>query len=163
MAYLTPMLTPLTAAEYVFHRLGADCGMKYLIMFRQPKTLTLSKLAFGCLISAEADFSTRYSLPLTRYFLLVTRYFLLVTRYFLLLTRYILLVTCYFLIVIHFFSLLIAFYLSACLMKSTLYFEYWPFLERVLELCVNTCDLNVSSGLRYCIISNYYISSIVWI
>ena len=47
MAYLIPMLTPLTA-EDVSHRLGADCGIKYF-MFRQPKTLTLSKLASACI------------------------------------------------------------------------------------------------------------------
>ena len=110
----------------------------------------------------EADFSIRYSLLVTFYSLLVA--FLLVTRCFLLVTRYFLLVT-------HFFSLLIAFLLENVFNQiRTVIFEYWPFLERVWELCVNTCDLNVrpfhtkiSSGFRYCIVSNYSISSMVWI
>ena len=111
MAYLTPRLTPLTAAGYVLHRLGADCGMKYLIMFRQPKTLTLSKLAFGCLISAEADFSTCYSLLFTRYSLFFTHYFLLVTRYFFLVTHHLFLVTRYFLLVTRYFLLVTRYFL----------------------------------------------------
>ena len=50
MAYFIPMLTPLTTAD-VTHRLRADCGITYLIMFRQPKTLTFSKLASAYIFS----------------------------------------------------------------------------------------------------------------
>ena len=59
------------------------------------KTLTLSKLAIGCLISAEADFSTCYSLLFIRYLLLFTRYLLFFTHYSLHFTRYSLFFTRY--------------------------------------------------------------------
>ena len=96
--------------------------------------------------------------------LLATRYLLLVTRYF-----FSLLVAFYSLLVTHFFSLLIAFLLEHVFNQIRTVFLN-TLLGTSLGLRVNTCDLNVrpfhtkiSSSLRYCIVSNYSISSIVWI
>ena len=77
-------------------------------------------------VSTEADFSTRYSLPVTFYSLLVAFYSLLVTRYVLLVTRYFLLVTrCFFTrYSLPFTRYSLLFYFCTCLIKSALFFEY---------------------------------------
>ena len=89
---------------------------------------------------------TSYFLLVTRYFLLVTFYFLLITRYFLLVAFYSLLVAFYslhvtFYSLLIFLSLLIAFLLQHVFNQIRTVF-WIPFLERVLELRVNTCDPN---------------------
>ena len=126
-----------------------------LIVFNRRLTFLLVTRYF---LLVTRCFFTHYSLLFTRYILLVTRYILLVTRYFLLVTR------CFFTR----YSLLIAFLLEHVFNQIRTVLN--TLLGRVLELRVNTCHLNVrpfhtkiSSDLRYCIVSNYSISSIVWI
>ena len=41
----------------VLHRLGADCGIIYLMMFRQPEVLTPLNLVFEIIFSKGSSYS----------------------------------------------------------------------------------------------------------